>query len=102
MTMKMNQVPKQFQVTPIHSKDYLVNGEIKSWKGPSSEVFSTIQTENESGEMAPTFLGTIPDMESETALEALEAANKAFDRGKGLWPTMKVKERLTCLEKICR
>ena len=47
MTMKMNQVPKQFQVTPIHSKDYLVNGEIKSWKGPSSEVFSTIQTENE-------------------------------------------------------
>ena len=100
MTMKMNQVPKQFQITPIHSKDYLVNGEIKSWKGPSSEVFSTIQTENDSGEMAPTFLGTIPDMESETALEALEAANKAFDRGKGLWPTMKVKERLTCLEKF--
>ena len=44
--------------------------------------------------MVPTLLGTVPDMESESALDALESAKNAFDRGKGQWPTMSVRERL--------
>ena len=50
--------------------------------------------------MVPTLLGTVPDMESEPALQALESAKKAFDRGKGKWPTMRVKERLNCMERF--
>ena len=50
--------------------------------------------------MVPTLLGTVPDMESEPALQALESAKKAFDRGKGQWPTMRVKERLNCMERF--
>ena len=42
-------------------------------------------------------MGSIPDMETEAALEALNAAEKAFNRGQGAWPTMKVKDRLKCL-----
>ena len=87
------QIPEEFQVQPLACDEYLINGKIKKWKGATSEVYSVIPTEGQ-----PTLLGTIPDMETETALEALEAAEKAFNRGQGLWPTMKVGERLKCME----
>lgn len=83
---------------PIHCTQYLVNGELKTWDGGRSDVFSTIHTENKQGEVGPTLLGSIPDMETDAALDALNAAEKAFNRGQGIWPTMKVKDRLTCLE----
>ncbi len=60
-------------------------------------MFSTIYTENSAGEVGPTLLGSIPDMETDAALDALNAAEKAFNRGQGVWPTMKVKDRLKCL-----
>ena len=87
------QIPEEFQVQPLACDEYLINGKIKRWKGATSEVYSVILTEGQ-----PTLLGTIPDMETDTALEALEAAEKAFNRGQGLWPTMKVGERLRCME----
>jgi len=98
MTTKIADIPKEFHVTPYACDRYLVDGELKTWKGNTTEVFSTIQTPNASGEMAPTLLGTIPDMETPAALEALKAAEKAFNRGQGLWPTMRVGERLKCME----
>ena len=39
-------------------------------------------------------------METEPALEALDSAVAAFNRGKGKWPTMRVGERIKCLEKF--
>ena len=84
----------------IHCTQYLLNGELKTWKGGTSEVYSTIYTPNEKEEAGPTLLGSIPDMETEVALEAVNAAEKAYNRGQGLWPTMKVKDRLKCLEKF--
>ena len=98
MTTKISEIPKEVQVTPHVCDRYLVDGELKTWKGNTTEVFSTIQSPNGSGEMAPTLLGSIPDMETPDALEALNAAEKAFKRGQGLWPTMRVGERLKCME----
>ena len=98
MTTKITEIPKEVQVTPHVCDRYLVDGELKTWKGNTTEVFSTIQSPNGSGEMAPTLLGSIPDMETPDALEALNAAEKAFKRGQGLWPTMRVGERLKCME----
>ena len=34
------------------------------------------------------------------ATEALNAALKAYDKGKGVWPTMHVKDRIECMEKF--
>tara|TARA_B100000575_G_scaffold157965_1_gene126134 strand:+ start:615 stop:2195 length:1581 start_codon:yes stop_codon:yes gene_type:complete len=89
----ITEIPDEYKIEPLACEEYLVNGEIKKWKGATSEVFSVIQTDGE-----PTLLGTIPDMETDAALEALEAAKTAFNRGQGLWPTMKVGERLKCME----
>ncbi|MEK9613562.1 MAG: NADP-dependent glyceraldehyde-3-phosphate dehydrogenase [Flavobacteriaceae bacterium] len=92
------EIPKEYQITPYQCDQYLINGQLKKWSGQTSDVFSVIQTPNSKGEMAPTLLGSIPDMETESALEALEAAKMAYNRGQGLWPTMKVGERLKCME----
>jgi len=82
----------------ITSKKYLVGGKLREWKGPMSNVYSSIQTLDSNNEMNSTLLGSIPDMESETAIEALESAEKAFNRGQGKWPTMKVIDRIKCME----
>ena len=52
------------------------------------------------GEYTPTLLGSIPDMDSDSAIEALESAKKAFNRGQGKWPTMKVRDRLKCMKRF--
>ena len=67
MTIKIAEIPKEVQVTPHVCDRYLVDGELKTWKGNTTEVFSTIQSPNGSGEMAPTLLGSIPDMETPDA-----------------------------------
>ena len=97
-TVKIKADTKTGFEQPIHCTQYLVDGELKTWEGGRSDVFSAIYTENDSGEVGPTLLGSIPDMETDAALDALNAAERAFNRGQGLWPTMKVKDRLKCLE----
>lgn len=94
----MNNIPEQFQIKSlIHQNSYLVDGELKSWSGESSEVYSTISSTET---YKPTLLGTIPTLGEKEALEALDAAVNAYDKGQGLWPTMKVKDRIDCMEKF--
>ncbi len=47
-------------------------------------------------------LGTIPQLGEKEALEVLESACLAFDKGQGLWPTMKVVDRIACMEKFVK
>jgi len=90
------QIPEAFQITsPIHQKAYLLNGELLQWNGSTSEVISTISSTDE---YQQTVLGSIPTMGGQEALLALEAASNAFDKGQGIWPTMKVKDRIACME----
>ena len=39
-------------------------------------------------------------MDEKHALKALKAANKAYNNGTGKWPTMKVYERINCMQKF--
>ncbi|MEJ5273609.1 MAG: aldehyde dehydrogenase family protein, partial [Spirochaetota bacterium] len=59
------------------------------------EIYSPIYENNR-----PIYLGSHPKMTSNQALLALEAAAKAFDNGNGLWPTMKVEDRIKAVEKF--
>ncbi|WP_298509443.1 NADP-dependent glyceraldehyde-3-phosphate dehydrogenase [uncultured Kordia sp.] len=91
-------IPEQYQIKEtITQNTYLVAGELKEWTGQTSEVYSTISsTEN----YQKTLLGTIPTLGETEALEALDAAVAAYDKGQGLWPTMKVVDRIACMEKF--
>ena len=91
-------IPEKFKIDRlIHQKTYLVNGELKSWNGNTSDVYSTISS---TVEYKPTLLGSIPLLEEKQAMEALDAASSAYNNGQGLWPTMKVADRITCMEKF--
>ena len=94
MSTSKNPIPEAYNVkTPIHSDKYLVNGVLKQWTGEKAEVYSNIYYKDG----APTLLGSVPDMDSQAATQAINSAVAAFDRGKGDWPTMKVKDRIACM-----
>jgi len=99
---KEKAIPVNYLPNVTNYNKFLIDGELKTWSGSMAEVYSAIRTKNNKGELAPTLLGTVPDMESEPALLALESAKKAFDRGKGVWPTMRVRERLICMERFVK
>ena len=90
---------KTITVDQLNCREYLVDGKLKKWEGDTSEVYSTISSDPNKP-YAQTLLGSIPDMDSESALEALESAKKAFNRGQGKWPTMKVRDRLKCMKRF--
>ena len=92
----MNSIPTEFQITKLlHQDTYLVNGKLKKWIGETSEVYSTISSTDN---YAPTLLGTIPTMGEDAADEVVQSAVAAYDKGQGIWPTMKVSDRIKCME----
>ncbi len=92
----MKNIPEAYQINaPFVQNTFLVNGELKAWTGPFSEVFSTISSTDK---YAPTLLGTIPTMGASSAEEVVHAAVAAYDKGQGIWPTMKVADRIKCME----
>ncbi len=89
-------IPAEFQINELlHQQTYLSNGELIRWNGKTDEVFSTISS---SEEYKPTLLGTVPHMDKDTALEVLQSACNAYAKGQGDWPTMKVANRIACME----
>ena len=94
----MMNIPDQFKINKTISQNtYLVDGELKTWNGETADVYSTISSTDT---YKPTLLGSIPQLGEEQANEALNSACHAFDRGKGLWPTMKVVDRIACMDKF--
>ncbi|WP_136481622.1 NADP-dependent glyceraldehyde-3-phosphate dehydrogenase [Cognatitamlana onchidii] len=96
MKHSFKDIPEQYQIKSLfHQTTYLVNGELRSWKGEKAEVYSTISS---TPKYKQTLLGTIPQLGEKEAMEALNSATQAYDSGKGLWPTMKVGDRIACME----
>ena len=98
MNTSFSEIPETYKIKSLlHQKTYLVSGELKQWEGDTAEVYSTISSTED---YKPTLLGTIPQLTEKEALEALDSASKAYDKGQGLWPTMKVVDRIACMEKF--
>ncbi|MCU0449689.1 MAG: NADP-dependent glyceraldehyde-3-phosphate dehydrogenase [Bernardetiaceae bacterium] len=92
------QIPAEFQLAaPLHQRQYLVDGKMKTWDGPCHTVFSPIYVD-QNGELTPKEIGSYPLAGEAEALAALDAACRAYDQGRGEWPTMSVAERIACVE----
>ena len=92
------EIPEPYRLNqPVLQTEYLVNGELRQWQGPCQQVISPVQVWKD-GTLQPVVLGCYPVLTSQEALEALEAAEKAYDQGCGLWPTMTVAQRIRHME----
>ena len=94
---EVSQIPEQFQIQPLHQKEYLVGGEMRQWAGATQDVYSPIFVKN-GDKFESVHIGSYPITSEKEAMEALEAALKAYDNGRGEWPTMSVSERIACME----
>jgi glyceraldehyde-3-phosphate dehydrogenase (NADP+) len=72
---------------------YLVDGEVRRWTGRTSEVTSPLCVDAD-GRVERRRMGAHAALTREEALSALDAAVRAWDHGRGPWPTMTVGARV--------
>ena len=91
-------IPERFRLPEqIHQKEFLVNGQMVQWDGPVHKVVSPVCIRTEKG-LERKLIGTYPVCSEKEALEALDAAVRAYQDGRGEWPTMSVSDRIKCVE----
>ncbi len=93
-----DQIPEAFRLqTPINQREYLVNGELRYWDGDVEEGISPIHIQTDQG-LIPAKVGHFPLLSEQESLAALNAAVTAYNRGRGVWPTLSVAQRIEHLQ----
>jgi glyceraldehyde-3-phosphate dehydrogenase (NADP+) len=93
-----NTIPEKWRIaSPIDQRQYLAGGEIKEWSGPQQDVLSPICEVN-ADIVQQRLIGSYPLLGEQQSLEALNAACRAYDDGRGIWPTMSVEGRIRHVE----
>lgn len=87
---------KGIEIPILEQKTYLVDGQLLIFDGPSEDVYAAICTQV-TDNIKPIRLGSVPQQGEKEALMALEAARKAYDLGRGEWPTMRIKDRIEAM-----
>ncbi len=96
--LSMEDIPREYQIGPeITQRQYLSGGKIKTWEGPLQDVYSPIHI-REGENSHPFKLGSYPLMTAQESLAVLEEAVQAYDKGRGLWPTLSVEKRIQHIE----
>lgn len=96
----IDDIPEDIRLTgPLFQRHILINGQLRDWDGPTQTVTSPVFVRKEQADIAEPFLiGSYPLATIKEANEALESVVKAFDHGRGKWPSMFMQERVDCLE----
>src|SRR5690349_10079138 len=81
----------------VEQREYLIDGELRHWSGPMKDAISAIELDGDDGPSA-VVVGRFPKMGADDSMAALDAAVRAFDRGRGEWPTASVSERILAVE----
>lgn len=77
--------------------DYLIDGKVLTWAGATVPVESCVCID-EGGELKRKVLGPAAQLDEATALLALDACVKAWDQGRGVWPTSRIAARIEAVE----
>jgi glyceraldehyde-3-phosphate dehydrogenase (NADP+) len=95
-----DEIPQVHRIgTPLEQREWLVGGELRRFEGPLNEVVSPVRVKTAKG-LEPVVLGSTPLLTAKESEEALNAAVKAWDNGRGVWPTMHVAERIAHVERF--
>ena len=85
----------------IDQRHYLCDGELHFWDGPVEEVFSPVHiADHDDSPPVPFRLGNYPKLGQREAEKALDAACRAYGRGRGAWPAMLVEKRIERVERL--
>ncbi|PMP84112.1 MAG: NADP-dependent glyceraldehyde-3-phosphate dehydrogenase, partial [Caldisericum exile] len=98
----INKIPAKFVLKDrIDQTEYLCNGELQSWTKDKITVLSPIFCcKNEDSIPEQIILGSYPSLDEEEALKILDSSINAYNNGNGAWPSMKVEDRIKCVEKF--
>jgi glyceraldehyde-3-phosphate dehydrogenase (NADP+) len=91
-------IPEEYRIQPLHQKELLIDGEMKPYSGDVHTVLSPVYIRKPDGSLEQVVVGSYPLAGEEHAAHALEAAVKAYNSGRGEWPTASVEKRIKCLE----
>jgi glyceraldehyde-3-phosphate dehydrogenase (NADP+) len=93
-------IPEQFRMnSSLDQSRILINGEIEPWKGRVKDVFSPIHI-RKSNTLIKKRIGSRPEMTGREALQALDAARRAFSPGNGKWSSLPLSYRIGCVERF--
>ncbi|MBX7202777.1 MAG: NADP-dependent glyceraldehyde-3-phosphate dehydrogenase [Bacteroidia bacterium] len=81
----------------IEQREFLCDGQLIEWQGDVTDVYSPIYY-HDKGQWERIRLGSYPEMGAKDVSEVLIKAQKAYGLGQGLWPTMRLGERLGCVQ----
>lgn len=94
------EIPEAYRLNAeVHQREYLSNGEMRTWDGAVHTVLSPVCIRTAEG-LERKVIGTYPLCTEKESFEALDAAVKAYDNGRGEWPTMSVADRINCVDKF--
>jgi acyl-CoA reductase-like NAD-dependent aldehyde dehydrogenase len=94
-----DEVPGEARLSsPIHQRASLVDGELRSWDGACKTVLSPVCVRQADGDVQQVEIGSYPVMGEVESDAALDAAVRAYDAGRGEWPTMTVAQRIACMQ----
>jgi glyceraldehyde-3-phosphate dehydrogenase (NADP+) len=88
-----DEIPAEHRLEPHAADAYLVDCELRQWTGPTETAYGPVFVRTGGALQRPS-IGHYPLHDEATALEAVRAAARAFDRGRGAWPTMTVAARI--------
>jgi len=95
---KQTDIPAEWQLSGfIEQREYLVDGELRTWQGQMNEVVSPVSLTT-NGSVEKNIIGSTPMLTQKESLEALDAAVNAYQKGMGEWPTMSVAKRIEHIE----
>lgn len=84
----------------VHQRAYLVGGEMREWSGAVKPVLSPVCIRRASGSLEQVAIGSHPQMGAEESDVMVAAAARAYDRGRGAWPTMPARGRIECMQRF--
>jgi len=95
-----DQIPLHMRLAhPIEQREYLCDGVLRRWEGPLQDVESPICLQT-GGRLDRQRIGAYPLLTGREALEVLAAATRAWNQGRGAWPTMPVEGRIRAVEQF--
>jgi len=96
------EIPEEFRLkAPVEQYEYLLNGEVRHWDGPTQEALSPVCVRTPSG-LVPQRIGRFPLFTAMESLAALDAAVAAYNCGRGPWPTASVAGRIEALQEFAQ